>query len=82
MTDLVALAVTIKAWGRELGFADIRITDVDLSHREAGFQAWLDKGYHGEMDYMASHGMKRRPSCRIGAGHGARDYRAHALSAA
>lgn len=63
MTDLVALAVTIKAWGRELGFADIRITDVDLSHREAGFQAWLDKGYHGEMDYMASHGMKRaRPA--------------------
>jgi epoxyqueuosine reductase len=63
MTDLVALAETIKAWGRELGFADLRIADVDLSHREAGFQAWLDKGYHGEMDYMASHGMKRaRPA--------------------
>lgn len=63
MTDLVALADTIKAWGRELGFADLRIADVDLSHREAGFQAWLDKGYHGEMDYMASHGMKRaRPA--------------------
>ncbi|MFX7506875.1 QueG-associated DUF1730 domain-containing protein, partial [Acinetobacter baumannii] len=31
--------------------------------REAGFQAWLDKGYHGEMDYMASHGLKRaRPA--------------------
>lgn len=63
MTDLVTLADTIKAWGRELGFADLRIADVDLSHREAGFQAWLDKGYHGEMDYMASHGMKRaRPA--------------------
>ena len=63
MTDLVALADTIKAWGRELGFADLRIADVDLSHREAGFKAWLDKGYHGEMDYMASHGMKRaRPA--------------------
>src|SRR6187551_490598 len=63
MTDLVALADTIKAWGRELGFADLRIADVDLSHREAGFQAWLDKGHHGEMDYMASHGMKRaRPA--------------------
>jgi len=63
MTDLVALADTIKRWGRELGFADLRIADVDLSHREAGFQAWLDKGYHGEMDYMASHGMKRaRPA--------------------
>jgi len=60
---LAALALTIKAWGRELGFADLRITDVDLAHREAGFQAWLDKGYHGEMDYMASHGMKRaRPA--------------------
>ncbi|EJL92630.1 iron-sulfur cluster binding protein, putative [Herbaspirillum sp. CF444] len=63
MTDLAALADIIKAWGRELGFADLRIADVDLSHREAGFQAWLDKGYHGEMDYMASHGMKRaRPA--------------------
>lgn len=63
MTDLVALAADIKVWGRALGFADIRITDVDLSHREAEFQAWLDKGYHGEMDYMASHGTKRvRPA--------------------
>ncbi|MBB5390481.1 MULTISPECIES: tRNA epoxyqueuosine(34) reductase QueG [unclassified Herbaspirillum] len=63
MTDLAALAIAIKSWGRELGFAEVRIADVDLSHREAGFQAWLDKGYHGEMDYMASHGMKRaRPA--------------------
>jgi epoxyqueuosine reductase len=47
----------------ELGFAEIRITDVDLSHAEAGLQAWLDAGMHGEMDYMASHGMKRaRPA--------------------
>jgi epoxyqueuosine reductase len=63
MTDLVALATNIKTWGHSLGFTDVRITDVDLSHREAGFQAWLDKGYHGEMDYMASHGTKRvRPA--------------------
>lgn len=60
---MAALALVIKAWGRELGFAEIRITDVDLSHREAGFAAWLAKGYHGEMAYMASHGMKRaRPA--------------------
>jgi epoxyqueuosine reductase len=60
---LAALAAAIKDWGRELGFADIRITDVDLSHREAGFADWLAKGYHGEMDYMAAHGMKRaRPA--------------------
>src|SRR5580765_1660474 len=62
-SSLSILAGTIKAWGRELGFADLRIADADLSDREAGLQAWLDKGYHGEMDYMASHGMKRaRPA--------------------
>ncbi|AMP01386.1 epoxyqueuosine reductase [Collimonas arenae] len=61
--NLIALATTIKAWGRELGFADIRISDVDLAQQEAGFQAWLELGYHGEMDYMAAHGMKRaRPA--------------------
>ena len=62
-TDLAVLARTIKEWGRELGFAEVRIADVDLSHMEAPLQAWLDAGYHGEMDYMASHGMKRaRPA--------------------
>lgn len=61
--DLPALAHAIKAWGEELGFADVRIADVDLASHEAGLQAWLDAGCHGEMDYMASHGMKRaRPA--------------------
>lgn len=59
VTDLEALARSIKSWGRELGFAEVRIADVDLAHMEAPLQAWLDAGYHGEMDYMASHGMKR-----------------------
>ncbi|MFC0254416.1 tRNA epoxyqueuosine(34) reductase QueG [Massilia consociata] len=57
--DLHELARAIKAWGAELGFADVRIADVDLAHAESGLQAWLDAGCHGEMDYMASHGMKR-----------------------
>jgi len=61
--DLNELARAIKAWGAEFGFADVRITDIDLTHTEAGLQAWLDAGHHGEMDYMASHGMKRaRPA--------------------
>jgi epoxyqueuosine reductase len=61
--DLSELTLTIKAWGRELGFADIRIADADLSHAEAGLRAWLEAGHHGEMDYMAAHGMKRaRPA--------------------
>jgi epoxyqueuosine reductase len=62
-SDLTQLAQSIKTWGAELGFADVRIADVDLAHLEAGLQAWLDAGHHGEMDYMASHGMKRaRPA--------------------
>jgi epoxyqueuosine reductase len=61
--NLSTLVLTIKAWGRELGFADIRISDVDLSGVEDGLNAWLDAGHHGEMDYMAAHGMKRaRPA--------------------
>jgi len=61
--DLNELARAIKAWGVALGFADVRIADVDLAHAEEGLRAWLAAGHHGEMDYMASHGMKRaRPA--------------------
>ncbi|GIZ52999.1 tRNA epoxyqueuosine(34) reductase QueG [Noviherbaspirillum aridicola] len=60
---LATLALTIKAWGRELGFAQLGIAGIDLPDAEAGLQAWLDAGHHGEMDYMAAHGMKRaRPA--------------------
>ncbi|MGY8526134.1 tRNA epoxyqueuosine(34) reductase QueG [Paracidovorax citrulli] len=58
-----ALVERIRAWGAELGFDDIRIADVDLRHAEAGLMAWLEKGFHGDMDYMANHGVKRaRPA--------------------
>ena len=46
-----------------MGFADCRITSAQLNQAEEGLQAWLDAGFHGQMDYMAEHGMKRaRPS--------------------
>jgi epoxyqueuosine reductase len=57
--ELAALAARIRTWGRELGFGAIGISDTDLSHAEAGLAAWLEAGCHGEMDYMAKHGMKR-----------------------
>jgi len=61
--NLPALAISIKAWGKELGFSEVRITDVDLSQYEAGLSAWLAAGHHGEMTYMETHGMKRaRPA--------------------
>ncbi|CAN7484658.1 tRNA epoxyqueuosine(34) reductase QueG [Trinickia sp. LjRoot230] len=65
---LSALAQRIKAWGRELGFGAVGISDTDLSGAEAGLAAWLDAGYHGEMDYMAKHGAKRARPAELVAG--------------
>ncbi|WDD95100.1 tRNA epoxyqueuosine(34) reductase QueG [Burkholderia sp. FERM BP-3421] len=65
---LAALALRIKGWGRELGFGSIGISDIDLSHAEAGLAAWLEAGCHGEMDYMAKHGMKRARPAELVAG--------------
>lgn len=42
-----------------LGFNHIGITDTNLQAAEAEHQAWIAKGFHGEMDYMAKHGVKR-----------------------
>ena len=57
------LAQSIKTWGTALGFHQVGIADIDLSSQEQHFQAWLNKGFHGAMDYMAKHGEKRtRPA--------------------
>jgi epoxyqueuosine reductase len=46
-----------------LGFSQIGVTGVDLSSAEPGLLAWLAAGHHGQMEYMARHGLKRaRPA--------------------
>lgn len=61
--DYKQLAQQIKLWGQQLGFSEVGITDIDLSQHEAQLKRWLDAGFHGSMDYMAAHGMKRaRPN--------------------
>ncbi len=51
------------AWARALGFSHVGVAGVDLSSAEPGLQAWLADGFHGSMDYMAAHGLKRaRPA--------------------
>lgn len=57
--DLEQLAQHIKQWGEALGFQQVGICDTDLSAEEPKLQAWLDKQYHGEMQWMARHGMLR-----------------------
>jgi len=57
------LVSSIRAWARELGFSQIGVAGVDLSSAEPGLLAWLQAGWHGDMHYMAAHGLKRaRPA--------------------
>jgi len=61
--DLLQLAHDIKAWGHELGFQQIGITDIDLSRAETHLLSWLQQGRQGDMAYMAAHGTRRtRPA--------------------
>ncbi len=53
----------VRAWARALGFSHIGVAGVVLRSAEPGLLAWLDNGFHGRMDYMAAHGLKRaRPA--------------------
>jgi epoxyqueuosine reductase len=57
------LVADIRSWGGALGFDAIGIAGVDLGDAEPGLLAWLDAGFHGEMAYMARHGLARaRPA--------------------
>jgi epoxyqueuosine reductase len=61
--DAAAMLIELRRWGDELGFSQIAVADVDLGHAEAGLADWLAAGFHGQMNYMALHGVKRaRPS--------------------
>ena len=64
--DREALLLQLRGWGAELGFSRIGIADIDLSSAEPGLTQWLDAGFHGEMRYMAAHGLKRsRPAALV-----------------
>src|SRR5690554_2374612 len=61
--NLIALTASIREWAEQLGFQQLGITDVDLSEDAQRLDAFLAEGYHGEMDYMTTHGTKRsRPA--------------------
>jgi epoxyqueuosine reductase len=65
---LADLNQQIIAWGLELGFQQVGITDIDLSQAEARLERWLAAGYHGEMEYMARHGTRRSRPAELIAG--------------
>ncbi len=57
--DYHALARQIKQRGKELGFQQIGVSDINVSQAGQQFNAWLAKNYHGEMAYMARNVDKR-----------------------
>ena len=62
-SELKALVSQMRLWGRDLGFQQLGISDTDLSASEQKLHEWLDAGHHGDMAWMASHGLKRsRPA--------------------
>ncbi len=45
------------------GFSQIGVAGIDLADAEPGLMQWLANGFHGEMAYMAAHGLRRaRPA--------------------
>ena len=62
-TDPLALVAKLKRWAKDLGFAALGVTHVDLAKDESFFVDWLKAGFNGEMGYMSRHGLKRtRPA--------------------
>ena len=53
------LADHILVWGRELGFQQIGISDTDVTEHSEFLKDWLNKGYHGEMDWIQRHQPQR-----------------------
>jgi epoxyqueuosine reductase len=45
----------LLAWGHEEGFQQIGITGIDLGAQAPHVRAWLERGLHGEMDWMNNH---------------------------
>src|SRR3989338_9166689 len=50
--DFSRFTEDIKAWARALGFAAIGISDCDTTVANQRLNAWLARGFHGDMQYM------------------------------
>lgn len=61
--DMALVMQQLQQWAAESGFSQIGVADIDLSSAEPGLLSWLSRGFHGDMHYMARHGVTRaRPA--------------------
>ncbi len=49
----------IRRWARELGFQDVGVTDLDLRAYSKHLERYLERGYQGDMGYLARNHLKR-----------------------
>jgi len=54
-----ALRAAIDQSARQLGLDAIGVSELTLAEDERHLDRWLERGWHGEMGYMARHGRKR-----------------------
>jgi epoxyqueuosine reductase len=59
LLDGTKLLNDLKVWAEDFGFQQLGVSDIDLATAEAALSDWLAAQFHGEMDYMARHGVKR-----------------------
>jgi len=57
--DLEEVKRELVARGKALGFNALGVANVDIPEDEQHLIRWLERGFHGEMGYMARHGLKR-----------------------
>src|SRR5690606_24693475 len=61
--DAQQVLAQLRQHAATLGFSQIGVAGVDLSSVEPHLLQWLSDGFHGDMHYMVSHGLKRaRPT--------------------
>ena len=57
--DLEALKRQFQARARALGFNALGVAGIDIPEDERHLVRWLADGFHGEMNFMQRHGLKR-----------------------
>jgi len=57
--QIANLVHDLRRWGKDLGFQQVGISDIELEKAESNLNTWLHEGYHGRMQYMQRHGTRR-----------------------
>ena len=66
--DLPTLLQRVRRWAADLGFAAVGVSDLDMAQPAARLRHWLERGRHGQMQYMLGHEAERADPSRLLAG--------------